>query len=73
MLSKSRERRQIQATVSKVSEEQLFYLQSRGITEDHANAMIVSGFIEPIAKELPAEYSIELYRLVQLQMEGSVG
>jgi Fe-S cluster assembly protein SufB len=62
-----------EASVSKVSEEQLFYLQSRGITEDHANAMIVSGFIEPIAKELPAEYSIELYRLVQLQMEGSVG
>jgi len=62
-----------EASVSKVSEEQLFYLQSRGIGEDQANAMIVSGFIEPIAKELPAEYSIELYRLVQLQMEGSVG
>jgi Fe-S cluster assembly scaffold protein SufB len=62
-----------EASVSKVSEEQLFYLMSRGISEDHANAMIVSGFIEPIAKELPAEYSIELYRLVQLQMEGSVG
>ncbi|MCC7452412.1 MAG: Fe-S cluster assembly protein SufB [Anaerolineae bacterium] len=62
-----------EASVSKVSEEQLFYLMSRGISEDAANAMIVSGFIEPIAKELPAEYSIELYRLVQLQMEGSVG
>ncbi len=62
-----------EASVSKVSEEQLFYLTSRGISEDAANAMIVSGFIEPIAKELPAEYSIELYRLVQLQMEGSVG
>jgi Fe-S cluster assembly protein SufB len=62
-----------EASVSKVNEDQLFYLMSRGIGEDQANAMIVSGFIEPIAKELPAEYSIELYRLVQLQMEGSVG
>jgi Fe-S cluster assembly protein SufB len=62
-----------EASVSKVSEEMLFYLMSRGINEDQANAMIVSGFIEPIAKELPAEYSIELHRLVQLQMEGSVG
>jgi Fe-S cluster assembly protein SufB len=62
-----------EASVSKIGEDQLFYLMSRGIDEDHANAMIVSGFIEPIAKELPAEYSIELYRLVQLQMEGSVG
>lgn len=62
-----------EASVSKISEDQLFYMMSRGITEDQANAMIVSGFIEPIAKELPAEYSIELYRLVQLQMEGSVG
>jgi Fe-S cluster assembly protein SufB len=62
-----------EASVSKVSEDMLFYLTSRGISEDQANAMIVSGFIEPIAKELPAEYSIELYRLVQLQMEGSVG
>ena len=62
-----------EASVSKVGEDQLFYLMSRGISEDQANAMVVSGFIEPIAKELPAEYSIELYRLVQLQMEGSVG
>ena len=62
-----------EASVSKIGEDQLFYLMSRGITEDQANAMIVNGFIEPIAKELPAEYSIELYRLVQLQMEGSVG
>jgi Fe-S cluster assembly protein SufB len=62
-----------EASVSKVSEDMLFYLMSRGISEDQANAMVVSGFIEPIAKELPAEYSIELYRLVQLQMEGSVG
>jgi Fe-S cluster assembly protein SufB len=62
-----------EASVSKVGEDMLFYLMSRGISEDQANAMVVSGFIEPIAKELPAEYSIELYRLVQLQMEGSVG
>jgi Fe-S cluster assembly protein SufB len=62
-----------EASVSKVSEDMLFYLMSRGISEDQANAMVVSGFIEPIAKELPAEYSIELYRLIQLQMEGSVG
>jgi Fe-S cluster assembly protein SufB len=62
-----------EASVSKINEDQLFYLMSRGIGEDQANAMIVNGFIEPIAKELPAEYSIELYRLVQLQMEGSVG
>ena len=62
-----------EASVSKVGEDMLFYLMSRGISEHAANAMVVSGFIEPIAKELPAEYSIELYRLVQLQMEGSVG
>ncbi|MEP7285673.1 MAG: Fe-S cluster assembly protein SufB [Chloroflexota bacterium] len=62
-----------EASVTKVGEDQLFYLMSRGISEDAANAMVVSGFIEPIAKELPAEYSIELYRLIQLQMEGSVG
>jgi len=62
-----------EASVSKIGEDQLFYLMSRGVTQEQANAMIVSGFIEPIAKELPAEYSIELYRLVQLQMEGSVG
>ena len=62
-----------EASVSKVGEDMLFYLMSRGISQEAANAMVVSGFIEPIAKELPAEYSIELYRLVQLQMEGSVG
>jgi Fe-S cluster assembly protein SufB len=62
-----------EATVSKVSEEQLFYLQSRGIEETEAMAMIVRGFIEPIAKELPMEYALELNRLIQLQMEGSVG
>jgi Fe-S cluster assembly protein SufB len=62
-----------EATVSKIGEEQLFYLMSRGLTEDEASAMIVSGFIEPITKELPLEYAVELNRLIQLQMEGSVG
>jgi Fe-S cluster assembly protein SufB len=62
-----------EATVSKVSEEQLFYLMSRGLTEDEAMAMIVRGFIEPIARELPMEYALELNRLIELQMEGAVG
>ncbi len=62
-----------EATVSKISEEQLFYLMSRGLTEDEAMAMIVRGFIEPIARELPMEYAIELNRLIEMQMEGAVG
>ncbi|WP_024443386.1 MULTISPECIES: Fe-S cluster assembly protein SufB [unclassified Mycobacterium] len=62
-----------EATVSKVSENQLFYLMSRGLTEDEAMAMVVRGFVEPIAKELPMEYALELNKLIQLQMEGSVG
>jgi len=62
-----------EATVSKVSDEQLFYLMSRGIREDEAMNMIVRGFIEPIAKELPLEYAVELNRLIALEMEGSVG
>ncbi|MFJ5870457.1 Fe-S cluster assembly protein SufB [Dietzia alimentaria] len=62
-----------EATVSKVSEDQLFYLMSRGLAEDEAMAMIVRGFVEPIAKELPMEYALELNRLIELQMEGSVG
>ena len=62
-----------EATVSKVAEEQIFYLQSRGLTGDEAMSMIVNGFIEPIAKELPLEYAVELNRLIQLEMEGSVG
>ena len=62
-----------EATVSKIGDEQLFYLQSRGINKDEAAAMIVSGFIEPIVKELPMEYAVEMNRLIQLQMEGSVG
>ncbi|WGH10327.1 Fe-S cluster assembly protein SufB [Rothia kristinae] len=62
-----------EATVSRVSEEQLFYLQQRGLPEDEAMAMIVRGFVEPIARELPMEYALELNRLIELQMEGSVG
>ncbi len=62
-----------EATVSRVSEDQLFYLQSRGIPEDEAMAMIVRGFIEPIARELPMEYALELNRLIEMQMEGAVG
>ena len=62
-----------EATVSKIGEEQLFYLMSRGLSEEQASAMIVSGFVEPITKELPLEYAVELNRLIQLQMEGSVG
>jgi Fe-S cluster assembly protein SufB len=62
-----------EATVSKVGEEQLFYLMSRGMSEEEAMALIVRGFIEPIAKELPLEYAVELNRLIELEMEGSVG
>ena len=62
-----------EATVSRVSEDQLFYLMSRGMSEDEAMAMIVRGFVEPIARELPMEYALELNRLIELQMEGAVG
>ena len=62
-----------EATVSKISEDQLFYLMSRGMSEDEAMAMIVRGFVEPIARELPMEYALELNRLIELQMEGAVG
>src|SRR3954463_14095015 len=62
-----------EATVSKVGEDQLFYLMSRGLAEDEAMAMVVRGFVEPIARELPMEYALELNRLIELQMEGSVG
>ncbi len=62
-----------EATVSKISADQLFYLMSRGMTEDEAMAMIVRGFVEPIARELPMEYALELNRLIELQMEGAVG
>ena len=62
-----------EARVSKVSEEQLFYLMSRGISEEEASTLIVTGFIEPLVKELPMEYAVELNKLIQLQMEGSIG
>jgi Fe-S cluster assembly protein SufB len=62
-----------EASVSKVGEEQLFYLMSRGLNEEEATSMVVSGFIEPLVKELPMEYAIEMNRLIQLQMEGSIG
>lgn len=62
-----------EASVSKVGEDQLFYLMSRGMTEEQASGMVVAGFIEPLVKELPMEYAIELNRLIQLQMEGSIG
>jgi len=62
-----------EATVSKVGEEQLFYLMSRGMSEEEATTMVVSGFIEPLVKELPMEYAVEMNRLIQLQMIGSVG
>jgi Fe-S cluster assembly protein SufB len=62
-----------EASVSRIDEEQLFYLMSRGLSEDESNTLIVSGFIEPLVKELPMEYAIEMNRLIQLQMEGSIG
>jgi len=62
-----------EATVSKIGEEKLFYLMSRGLTESEAMGLIVSGFIEPIVRELPMEYAVELNRLIELEMEGSVG
>jgi Fe-S cluster assembly protein SufB len=62
-----------EASVSKVGEEQLFYLMSRGLSEEEATTMVVSGFIEPLVKELPMEYAVEMNRLIALQMEGSIG
>src|SRR5688500_4596255 len=62
-----------EATVSKIGEEQLFYLQSRGLSEEEASGMIVGGFIEPFTRELPMEYAVEMNRLIELQMEGSIG
>lgn len=62
-----------EATVSKIGEEQLFYLRSRGLSEAEASSLIINGFIEPIVKELPMEYAVEMNRLIELQMEGSVG
>ncbi len=62
-----------EATVGKLSEEAVFYLMSRGIAEEQARAMIVNGFIEPIVRSLPLEYAVEMNRLIELEMEGSVG
>ena len=62
-----------EASVSKVGEDQLFYLMSRGLSEDEANAMVVNGFLEPLVKELPMEYALEMNRLIQIQLEGSIG
>src|SRR6266511_934922 len=62
-----------EASVSKIGEEQLFYLQAHGLDEEEASKMIVKGFIEPITKELPMEYAVEMNRLIELQMEGSIG
>ena len=62
-----------EASVSKVGEEQLFYLMSRGLSENDATAMVVNGFIEPIVKTLPMDYAIEMNRLIQLQMAGAIG
>ena len=64
---------QHEASVSKISEDQLFYLMSRGLTEEEATEMIIMGFIEPFAKELPMEYAVELNALIKLEMEGSIG
>ena len=62
-----------EAVVGKISDEQLSYLQSRGLSEEEAAAMIVNGFIEPVTKELPMEYAVELNRLIQLEMVDSIG
>jgi Fe-S cluster assembly protein SufB len=62
-----------EASVSKLNDEQIFYLQSRGLGKAEAAALIVRGFLEPVAKELPLEYAVELNRLIELEMEGSVG
>ena len=62
-----------EASVSKIGEQQLFYLMSRGLSEEEAITMVVSGFIEPLVKELPMEYAVEMNRLIHLQMEGSIG
>jgi Fe-S cluster assembly protein SufB len=62
-----------EATVSKVADHQLFYLMSRGLTEEQSMSLVVNGFIEPVTKTLPMEYAVEWSRLIELQMEGSVG
>ncbi|MFA7105884.1 MAG: SufD family Fe-S cluster assembly protein, partial [Candidatus Izemoplasmatales bacterium] len=62
-----------EATVSKVSDDELFYLMSRGLNEDEAKEMIIMGFIEPFARELPMEYAVELNQLIKLEMQGAIG
>ena len=62
-----------EATVSKVADDQLFYLMSRGLTEEQSMSLVVNGFIEPVTKTLPMEYAVEWSRLIELQMEGSIG
>ena len=62
-----------EAKIGRISDEAIFYLMSRGITEDEAKAMIVRGFVEPISKELPLEYAVELNKLIELELEGSIG
>jgi Fe-S cluster assembly protein SufB len=62
-----------EATVSKIGDDQLFYLMSRGLSEGQAMGMIVNGFIEPVTRTLPMEYAVEWSRLIELQMEGSIG
>ena len=62
-----------EATVGKIGDEEIFYLMSRGLSEEQAMQMVVSGFIEPVVKQLPLEYAVELNKLIELEMEGSVG
>ena len=69
----SRVQMEHEATVTKVSEEQLFYLMSRGLTEEEATRMVVMGFIEPFTRELPMEFAVEMNRLIKFEMEGAIG
>jgi Fe-S cluster assembly protein SufB len=62
-----------EASAGRVSEEDVFYLMTRGLSEDEATSMVVNGFIEPIVKQLPLEYAVEMNRLIEMEMEGSVG
>jgi len=62
-----------EAKIGRISDEAIFYLMSRGISEDEAKAMIVRGFVEPISKELPLEYAVELNKLIELELEGTIG
>jgi Fe-S cluster assembly protein SufB len=62
-----------EASAGKISEEDIFYLQTRGLSADEATSMVVNGFIEPIVKQLPLEYAVEMNRLIEMEMEGSVG